>query len=96
MSPLFPLIIIPLLAALFIAVGANPRTTSLGAAFLNLILSIFLFARYDIHAAGWQFVSEWHVVPALGINLILGADGLSLTMLLLSTLVTFSALWVAP
>ena len=96
MSPLFPLIIIPLLASLFIAVGANPRNTSLGAAFLNLILSIFLFARYDLHEAGWQFVSEWHVVGSLGINLILGADGLSLTMLLLSTVVTFSALWVAP
>ena len=98
MSPLLlpVLIALPLLAALFIAVGANPRRTSLGAAFLNLVLSIFLFARYDLHVGGWQFVSEWHVIPNLGINLILGADGLSLTMLLLSTLVTFSALWVAP
>lgn len=96
MSPLLLLILLPLLAAILIAVGANPRRTSLGAAFANLILSIVLFARYDLHVGGWQFVSEWHVMPHLGINLILGADGLSLTMLLLSTLVTFSALWVAP
>ena len=96
MSPLLLLIVLPLVAALFIAVGANPRITSLGAAFLNLVLSLILFARYDLHAGGWQLVSEWHVIPRLGINLILGADGLSLTMLLLSTLVTFSALWVAP
>ena len=96
MSPLLLLILLPLFASLFIAVGANARRTALGAAFLNLILSIFLFARYDLHAGGWQFVSEWHVVPRLGINLILGADGLTLCMLLLSTLVTFSALWVAP
>ena len=96
MSPLLLLILLPLLAAFLIGAGANPRRTSLGAAFANLILSIVLFARYDLHVGGWQFVSEWHVLPQLGINLILGADGLSLTMLLLSTLVTFSALWVAP
>ena len=96
MSPLLLLIVLPLVASLFIAVGANPRRTALGTAFLNLVASIILFARYDLHVGGWQLVSEWHVIPRLGINLILGADGLSLTMLLLSTLVTFSALWVAP
>lgn len=96
MSPLLLLILLPLLASLLIMVGANPRRTALGAAFLNLVASVLLFARYDLAAGGWQFVSEWHVLPRLGINLILGADGLSLTMLLLSTLVTFSALWVAP
>ncbi len=96
MSPLLLLILLPLVASLLITVGANPRRTALGAAFLNLVLSIVLFARYDLHQGGWQLVSEWHVLPQLGINLILGADGLTLTMLLLSTLVTFSALWVAP
>jgi NADH-quinone oxidoreductase subunit M len=96
MSPLFALIALPLVAILLIMAGANPRRTALGAAFLNLILSLLLFVRYDLNAGGWQFVSEWHVLPRLGINVILGADGLALTMLLLSTLVTFSALWVAP
>jgi NADH-quinone oxidoreductase subunit M len=96
MSPLLLLILLPLVASFLIAIGANPRRTALGAAFANLLLSIILFGRYDLHAGGWQFVSEWAVIPKLGINLILGADGLSLTMLLLSTLVTFSALWVAP
>ena len=96
MSPLLLLILLPLIASFFIATGANPHRTSLGAAFLNLVLSLVLFARYDLQTGGYQFVSEWHVIPRLGINLILGADGLSLTMLLLSTLVTFSALLVAP
>ena len=90
------LITLPLIASLLIAAGANPRRTALVAAFVNLIASIILFAGYDLHAGGWQFVSEVPVIPRLGINLILGADGLTLTMLLLSTLVTFSALWVAP
>ena len=96
MSPLLLLILLPLVASLLIAIGANPRRTALGAAFLNLVLSIVLFARYDLNQGDWQLVSEWHVLPRLGINLILGADGLTLTMLMLSTLVTFSALWVAP
>ena len=96
MSPLLLLILFPLVASFLVMAGANARRTSLGAAFLNLIVSIVLFARYDLHSGGWQFVSEWHVLPKLGINLILGADGLTLTMLLLSTLVTCSALWIAP
>jgi NADH-quinone oxidoreductase subunit M len=96
MSPLLLLILIPLLASLLIMVGTNPRRTALGASWINLLLSLGLFLRYDLHAGGWQFVSDWNVLPKLGINLTLGADGLTLTMLLLSTLVTLSALWVAP
>jgi NADH-quinone oxidoreductase subunit M len=96
MSPLFLLILFPLIACLLIMVGANPRRTALGAAILNLLLTVVLFARYDQHAGGWQFVSDWHILPKLGVNLTLGADGLTLVMLLLSTLVTLSALWVAP
>ncbi len=96
MSPLLLLILLPLAASLLIMIGANPRRTAIVAALLNLVLSVLLFARYDLHAGGWQFLSEWHVLPNLGINLSLGADGLSMTMLLLSTLVTLSALWVAP
>ena len=47
MSPLLLLILLPLIASLLIMVGANPRRTALGAAILNLILSVVLFARYD-------------------------------------------------
>ena len=90
------LIIIPLLASVLIMVGANPRRTALGAAILNLIVSIVLFARYDLHAGGWQFLSDWKILPRLGITMSLGADGLTMTMLLLATLVTLSSLWVAP
>ena len=96
MSPLLLLILLPLIASLLIMMGANPRRTALGAAILNLLLSVVLFARYDQHAGGWQFLSDWHILPKLGVNLTLGADGLSLVMILLSTLVTLSALWVAP
>jgi NADH-quinone oxidoreductase subunit M len=96
MSPLLLLILLPLIASLLIMMGANPRRAALGAAILNLLLSVVLFVRYDQHAGGWQYLSDWHILPKLGVNLTLGADGLTLVMVLLSTLVTLSALWVAP
>ena len=89
-------ILLPLAASLLIMVGADPRRTALGAAVLNLAASLILFFSYDQKAGGWQFLSEWKILPKLGINMTLGADGLTLTMLLLATLVTVSALWVAP
>lgn len=89
-------ILLPLAASLLIMMGAAPRRTALGAAVANLAASIVLFFRYDQQAAGWQFLSEWKILPKLGINMTFGADGLTLTMLLLATLVTVSALWVAP
>ena len=89
-------ILLPLAASLLIMVGADPRRTALGAAVANLGAAIVLFFRYDQQAGGWQFLSEWRILPKLGINMTLGADGLTLTMILLATLVTVSALWVAP
>ena len=90
------LIVLPLAASVLIMLGAAPRVMALGAAVLNLLISVALFARYDLTAGGWQFLSEWKILPKLGINMTLGADGLTLTMLLLATLVTLSAIWIAP
>ena len=89
-------ILLPIAASLLIMVGADPRRTALGAAVANLAASLVLFFAYDRIDGGWQFLSEWKILPKLGINMTLGADGLTLTMLLLATLVTVSALWVAP
>lgn len=96
MSPLLFLILIPLVAAIFMMVGAPARFTALLASSLNLILSLVLIVRYDRIAAGWQYLQQMPVLPNLGLNFSLGADGLSLTMLLLTTLVSFSAIIVAP
>lgn len=76
--------------------GAPARFTALFATGLNLVLSLILFIRYDRLAAGWQYVQEIPLVSQLKLNFILGADGLSLTMLLLTTLVSFAAIWVTP
>jgi NADH-quinone oxidoreductase subunit M len=76
--------------------GAAPRRLSLFGAGANLLLSLYLLASYNFEIGGFQFVSENALFPAYGISFSLGADGLSMAMLLLATLVTFAAVWVTP
>jgi NADH-quinone oxidoreductase subunit M len=96
MSPLLSLILIPLVTAAFCMAGAAPRRLSLFGAGANLLLSLYLIASYNTEIGGFQFVSEHPLFPSYGLNFSLGADGLSLTLVLLATLVTFAAIWVTP
>lgn len=96
MSPLLSLILIPLVSAAFCMAGATPRRISLFGAGANLLLGLYLLASYNIEIGGFQFVSENALFPAYGISFSLGADGLSLVLILLATLVTFAAVWVTP
>lgn len=94
-SPLLFLILVPLVAIAFLLVGSHPRRTALSASIVNLAFVLALFAVYQIGEAPYQFVSTIPVVPSMGIALTLGADGLSLVMLLLTALVTVAAVAVA-
>ena len=76
-SPLLFLILIPLVAAVLVMLGGKSRTVSLFASASNLILLLVLATKFRPSEAGFQFVSSFPVVPQLGINFILGADGLS-------------------
>lgn len=96
MSPLLSLILIPLVTAAFCMAGAAPRRISLFGAGANLLLSLYLLACYNLEIGGFQFVSENALFPAYGISFSLGADGLSMVLLLLASLVTFCAVLAAP
>ena len=98
MSPLFFLILIPVLSALFCFLSsAGARTTAILSASLNLILLIGLFFTYKPDVIGdYYFLMQWTVLPSIGLNFSLGADGFSLVMLLLATIVTLSAVWASP
>jgi NADH-quinone oxidoreductase subunit M len=96
MSPLLFLIILPLVAIVLILAGAPARVTSLLATGFHLLWSLLLFFHYDTVIGGWQYLQETRLIPQMGLNFTLGADGLSLTMLLLTTLVSFAAIWVTP
>lgn len=94
-SPLLFLILIPLIAAVLVMLGGKSRMISIFASALNLILLLVVAAKFQGSEAGFQFLSSFSVVPQLGIHFTLGADGLSLIMLFLSTAVTLAAVAVA-
>src|SRR5262245_29112038 len=60
-----------------------------GAAF---IISIWLCGHFDIHTTEFQFVEKIPWIPAFGIQYFLAADGLSMPMLVLTTLLSLLAI----
>ncbi len=90
------IIFIPLFAAVAILLGAPARKTALSAAIAGFVLSLFAFLAYDRVKGGFQFLSSTAIVPDWKLNYAVGADGLSLLMLLLTGIVTLAAIWVTP
>lgn len=90
------IIFIPILAAVGILLGAQARKTALGAAIAQAVLTLFAFVSYDKVKGGYQFLSSTPIVSDWKLNYAVGADGLSVIMLLLTGIVTLAAVWVAP
>ena len=64
------------------------RWFALLASIVPLGLSIYLWIRFEPELAGYQFEENYAWYEAIGSRLHLGVDGLSLTMVLLTTLLT--------
>jgi NADH-quinone oxidoreductase subunit M len=96
MTVLSLIILLPIVNALAIMLGAPARRSALIAGWTQLALTIFAVFGYNRAAGGVQFGSIWKVAPEWGLSLRLGADGLSLIMLLLTALVTVAAVHVSP
>ncbi len=90
----------PILAAAIILMlpkerGENARMIGLGAMILNLILALYVYIFYHQNlpqpGTAWAdtllFMEEYSWVPSIGINYILGVDGLSATLVLLTAIV---------
>jgi NADH-quinone oxidoreductase subunit M len=95
---------LPTIAAVLIAVlvpksrEATAIKWATAASFLNLLLSLIPLARYDATNGGFQFVEELAWIPAYGISYKLGIDGVSLLMVVLTTLLSCISLlsaWTA-
>ena len=90
------LVLIPLVAAIFIAAGAPARRTALSASGFNIVAFCIVLWRYlDTEGVGYKLLSSFPLVQRWGINLGFGADGLALLMLGLSVVVTFTAVLAA-
>ncbi len=83
------IIFIPLLTAIaLIFVGRDNtaliKMAGVGAATSTLLVSLWLLFAFDVNNPGMQFVQTLHWVPALHINYLVGIDGISLWMVVLT------------
>lgn len=90
------IIFIPIVAAIAILCGAAARRTAVAAAIGQFALSLLTLIFYDRAKGGFQFQSIHTIVPEWGLNYFVGADGLSLLMVLLTGIVTLAAIALAP
>lgn len=84
------LIFSPLLAAMVAWGIRNPRILrwwTLGFTLAAAVFSLSLYARFDRATANFQFVERASWIPLLKIQYALGLDGISLLMVLLTTLI---------
>ena len=91
------LLLIPIVTAAALFLGFGNRTWAKGSALLQLALTLALWFRYNQAKAGYQFVFETNpLFPGVDLRYSVGVDGLSLVMLLLTALVTVTAVWFLP
>ena len=83
------LILLPLVGALFTSAAREnlARRFALGFNFLTALAAIALWRNFDPTATGLQFVERHTWIPAIGAEYLVGIDGLSLLLILLTSLV---------
>lgn len=85
------------LAMIFMAKEAE-RTIKSIAAFamgVSLVLSLYAYFTYDFVRGGTQFGEHVPWIKDLGVNYSMGVDGISLPLMLLTTLIGFSAVYAS-
>ena len=83
------LFIIPLAGALCVTVAPKnfARGIALGFNALTAILAFMLWQNFDTTAAGLQMVERHNWIPTIGAEYLVGVDGLSLLLVLLTSLI---------
>lgn len=102
------IVLSPIVAAIIILLmpkerGENARMLALAATIIGLILSIYIYVSYNQNLpasdARWadtlRFVEEHEWVPSIGINYILGVDGMSATLVVLTAIVGFGGVLIS-
>jgi len=90
----------PIVAALLILLlpaqrKNEARAVALGAAVFALLLSFWVYFNYDQAAGGYQFIEKYNWLPALGISLYFGVDGMSTPLVLLTGVVMFTGVLIS-
>src|SRR5574340_1507705 len=72
------------------------RGVALTAATIDLLLSLSVYLQYLLgHLTGYQFVEQYQWLPALGISLHFGVDGISAPLVLLTGVVMFTGVLIS-
>jgi NADH-quinone oxidoreductase subunit M len=69
-----------------------------GVGLVGFLVSLPLWFRFDRSASGFQFVEKYDWIPSIGVQYFFGADGISVLLILLTTLLGFIAIlssWTA-
>lgn len=83
------LICFPAVAALLgLAVKANFRAYGIFVSTIELIGALLLWCAFDAQSSAFQFVHQYPLISSFGINYIVGVDGISLFLILLSAFIT--------
>src|SRR5437588_9102732 len=67
------------------------RVITIVASGLTLLLALLLWKLYDPANPGLQFVQHAHWIPAYNIEYFVGVDGISITLVILTALISFIA-----
>src|SRR6266403_569060 len=79
-------------AAIVLALPNNAkliRWISAAATVPPLLMAIWLFKNFDRAKAGFQFIEDYTWIPSYNISYTMGIDGLSISMVLLTALLSF-------
>lgn len=90
------IVFLPLVGAIAIGFvpGGRPQAIRLAAAafsFASLLLSLAVYGQFDPFNPNPQFVERLEWIPGMGVAYFLGVDGLSLPLVVLTTLLTFAS-----
>ena len=92
------LFLVPLLGALFVGVVPKnyARGIALGCNAITAIVALTAWRSFDPGAAGLQMIERHAWIPAIGAEYLIGIDGLSLLLVLLTSLVIPFAFFAQP
>jgi len=84
------LIFFPALAAVlgFVVHKDSMRSYGVAVATMEFALSLWLWYAFDNNISGMQFMEQIALIPMFGINYIVGVDGISLFIIILSAFFT--------
>jgi NADH-quinone oxidoreductase subunit M len=71
------------------------RAVALASAVFALVLSAWVYFSYDQAAKGYQFLEQYNWLPALGITLHFGVDGMSTPLVLLTGVVMLTGVLIS-